>query len=292
MTEPESGQRKKWHERNFISEIMIPSLFTPRSGQQLTPRFPKLKSDEFAITWIGHASFLIQTQKHNILIDPNFANWILGFKRLRRAGFNVKDMPVCDIVLITHAHFDHLHLPSLKKVASHQSIVVPKKCSDLVRKLRFANVSELDHWETLEFGDLKITFTPAAHWGARVLADKHRTFGGYIIQYKNRSLYHCGDSTYFHGFKEIGKRFAPEISLLPIGCYETPSGKDHHMGPEDAVKAFEDLQSKWLIPMHYGSFRFSYEPIEEPLQRLVKAALKHAVTSRLRILDEGKTEKF
>lgn len=284
--------RKKWHERNFVTEVMLPSFFTKRHGNPRKLRALKLGPKDIAITWIGHASFLIQTRTNNILIDPIYANWIMGVKRLKKPGVAIRDLPPSSLVLVTHAHFDHLHPRTLRKIAQGQPIVLPENCGPLVSRMKFGEVIEMKWWASHTFGDIKITFTPAKHWGARTLVDGHRSFGGYVIEYQGRKIFHSGDSSYFDGYKEIGKRLKPDIALMPIGAYETISGRDHHIGPEEAIKAFEDIGAEWFIPMHYGTFRISHEPFEEPLQRLFKAALRHAVASRIRILDPGKPEVF
>src|SRR6202041_4059328 len=105
----------------------------------------------------------------------------------------------------------------------------------------------------------KVTFTPSKHWGARTLRDSHRGYGGFVLEHQGRKIYHAGDSAYFEGFKEIGKRFAPEIALMPIGAYHPETFRAVHMGPDEAVKAFRDVNSKQIIPMHYGTFTLSFE---------------------------------
>ncbi|MDR2463414.1 MAG: MBL fold metallo-hydrolase [Verrucomicrobiales bacterium] len=283
-----------WKNRNFITKVLIPSLLQPKQGKRRDrpPIFPKLRKGDLAITWIGHASFLVQTPRHNILIDPNWANWLSVIRRLRHAGMAIEHLPDIDLVLITHAHFDHLNRRTLRRVAAAQPIVVPNGVANLVHGLGFDAVHELDWWETLDFAGLKIIFTPAKHWGARMLIDRHRQCGGFIIEHDGRRVYHCGDSTYFDGFKEIGKRYAPEIALMPIGAYQPPSGRDHHIGPEQAIKAFLDLKSKIFIPMHFGTYRLSFEPLTEPPQRLMKAALRQGIVSKIRFLKEGRPQVF
>ncbi len=281
------GRVAHWTERNFITEVLLPSWFTRRTGTQHRPLFPTLTAGQICVTWIGHASFLIQTRRHNILIDPNWANWMVIIRRLRRAGIPLSHLPRIDLVLITHAHFDHLHRRSLSAVAAQQPIVVPSGVHNLVYDLGFERVHEMKWWEQWSFRDLRITFTPAKHWGARVLADGHRGYGGYVIEYEGRSIYHCGDSAWFSGFSEIGRKLHPEIALLPIGCYQNPSGRDVHMEPEQAVEAFAQLQSKMLVPMHYGTYRMSYEPMNEPIQRLLAAGEKAKITDQIKVLSEG-----
>jgi L-ascorbate metabolism protein UlaG (beta-lactamase superfamily) len=288
----ERARKPRWNERNFITEVLIPSLFVKRGGKRQRPVFPKLHRGQFAVTWIGHASFLIQTPRHNILVDPNWANWLIVIRRLRHAGLAIHDLPNINLVLITHAHFDHLNRRTLRKVAEKQPIVVPSGVSNLVHDLGFERVHEMNWWDEWEHDGLKITFTPAKHWGARVLHDSHRGYGGFVIQYDGRSIYHCGDSAYFSGFREIGRKLAPEIALLPIGAYDPPSGRDVHMGPEEAVRAFQELHSKTLIPMHFGTYRMSYEPLHEPEERLKLAGAHHGCLDKIRFLTEGMPQVF
>jgi L-ascorbate metabolism protein UlaG (beta-lactamase superfamily) len=288
----EKKKAPRWNERNFITEVLIPSLFVKRSGVQHRPVFPKLQRGQIGLTWIGHASFLIQTPKHNILVDPNWANWLIVIRRLKRAGLAIHDLPNIDLVLITHAHFDHLNRRTLAAIAAQQPIVVPSGVSNLVHDLGFERVHEMNWWDEWEHEGLKITFTPAKHWGARVLHDSHRGYGGYVVEFEGRQVYHCGDSAYFSGFREIGRRLAPEIALLPIGAYDPPSGRDHHMGPEQAVQAFKELQSKLLIPMHFGTYRLSYEPMHEPAERLKLAGAHGDVLHNIRFLSEGMPQVF
>ena len=118
--------------------------FTPRHGQPQRPVFPKLKHGQVAITWIGHASFLIQFTDLNVLIDPNFANWLFLLKRIKRAGLKIKDLPPIDLVLLTHAHFDHFHKPTLRKLPHPKIGVMPRGVGDLAHNLGFARVIELD----------------------------------------------------------------------------------------------------------------------------------------------------
>jgi len=149
-------------------------------------------------------------------------------------------------------------------------------------------VHELDYWQTVELGPLRISLTPCHHWGARFLADLHRDFGGFVIAANGRTIFHCGDSAYFPGFREIGDRYPIEIALLPIGAYEAPTGREVHMNPEEAVKAFLELGAKTLIPMHYGTFRLGFEPLNEPPQRLLKSAQEHGIEDRVLVMTEGK----
>ena len=147
---------------------------------------------------------------------------------------------------------------------------------------------ELDYWQTVELGPLKISLTPCHHWGARFLADLHRDFGGFVIAANGRTIFHCGDSAYFPALKKLATASEIEIALLPIGAYEAPTGREVHMNPEEAVKAFLELAAKTLIPMHYGTFRLGFEPLHEPPQRLLEAAREHGIEDKGARDDRGK----
>lgn len=280
--------RADWHKRNYLAEVFIPSLFTKRAGDNIRPEFPVVKPGEICITWIGHASFLIQTHKTNLLIDPIWSKWLKVVKRLKKPGFEIHHLPDIDFVLVTHAHFDHLDRRTLRKVAADQPIVVPIGVGNLVHDLGFHIVHELDYWQKLKLGPIDVSLTPCYHWGARFLADLHRGFGGFAIELEGRTIFHCGDSAFFPGFREIGEHFNIDIALLPIGAYDAPTGREVHMNPEEAVRTFIELNAKTLVPMHYGSFRLGYEPMDEPLERLVKAARDHSIEDKLLVMNEGK----
>lgn len=281
-----------WHRRNFLTEVLIPSLFFPREKSSSTPELPELGVGEIGITWIGHASFLIQTQEHSVLIDPNWARWLKVIKRLKEPGIALHELPATDIVLVTHAHFDHLDKKTLRAVAADQPIVVPEHVGSLVQGLGFNRVQELKRWESMDLGSLKITLTPAYHWGARMLHDQHRGFGGFLIEYAGRTVFHCGDSAWFEGFSEIGDRSNIDVALLPIGAYDAPSGRDVHMNPEEALRAFVALKASLMIPMHYGSFRLGFEPMDEPPDRLLGHARSLGLDQKIRILKEGESAVF
>ena len=277
----------EWRKRNFLTEVLIPTLFTKRSGTAARPFFPRVREGQLCITWIGHASFLVQTHNVNVLIDPIWSMWLKVIKRLKEPGFDIHHLPSIDFVLVTHAHFDHLDRRTLRAVAADQPIVVPVGVGNLVHRLGFNIVHELDEWQTVRLGPLDVSLTPAHHWGARFLADQHRGFGGFIIRAGDRTVFHCGDTAYFPGFKEIGDRFNIDIALLPIGAYDPPLAREVHMNPEEAVRAFIELGAKTLVPMHYGTFRLGFEPMHEPPERLLACACDHGIEDKVVVMTEG-----
>lgn len=278
--------------RRFFQELVWKAFLTPRSGSTKSPVFPRLSANELALTWIGHASFLIQLENLNVLVDPNFANWLFLLKRLRRPGLAIRDLPPIDLVLLTHAHFDHFHKPTLRRLPSPKVCVLPWGCGNLARSLGFERVVELQWWESFGHEDWRVTLVPSEHWGARTLRDTQRGYGGFVLECRGRKIYHAGDSAYFSGFKEIGERLAPELALLPIGAYYPDSFRKVHMGPDQALKAFVDLGARTLIPMHYGTFRLAFEDIEEPPRWLGELALQAGLDDRVQVLEEGVPMKF
>jgi L-ascorbate metabolism protein UlaG (beta-lactamase superfamily) len=294
----------------------------PMAGGAAKP--PNMASAETAITFIGHSSFLIQTAGRALLIDPVFATRLIVLRRQRRPGVRIADLPPIDGVLVTHAHMDHLNRPSLRAVTREMRrrglpapiAIVPKGVEDLVADLGFARVESLAWWESTKlavvpraFGKrvisfrqsespvertaseaLSITATPARHWGARMFNDTHRGFGGYAVESASGpKIYHSGDSAYFDGFAEIGRRLKPEIALLPIGAYFPDSYRAVHTSPEEALQAFLDIQAEVMIPMHYGTFRLGREPMDEPLRRLLRAAERAGISERVVALAEGQS---
>ena len=276
----------------FFYQMVWKALITRRRGEHRRPVFPKLKPGQLALTWIGHASFLVQFSDLNVLIDPNFANWLFLLKRVRRAGMKIRDLPPIDLVLLTHAHFDHFHKRTLRKLPAPKIAVLPWGMGDLARGLGFDRVIELQWWESFSRGGWQVTLTPSNHWGARLLHDEHRGYGGFILEYQGRRLYHAGDSGYFEGFKEIGRRCPPEIALLPIGAYHPEAFRRVHMGPDEAIKVFQELRAQWLVPMHYGTFKLSFEDIDEPPRWLRELAHRHRLSHHLKILEEGMPHVF
>ena len=281
-----------------FTRLIRHSAVTPLAGRTHKPRL--VKNGELGMTFIGHSSFFLQLGAQNIVIDPNFARWLFVLKRLRRPGIQVRDLPPIDLVLVTHAHFDHLHRQSLRAIARHTrrqsgngpTLVIPHNVFDLVSDLGFGEIVELEWWNTYRHGSVDVTHVPSRHWGARIIKDSHRGYGGFVLRDGKHSVYHAGDTAYFSGFREIGRRLEPDIALLPIGAYNPPQFRNVHTSPADATRAFLDLHSQWMVPMHYGTFRLSHEPIEEPLQLLEQEAKAAGVKDKVVVLEEGVTRFF
>lgn len=274
----------------------------PMTGTEAEPLL--VQPEELGITFIGHSSFLLQIAGRNLLIDPVFAKRLILLRRARRPGLRIQDLPPIDAVLLTHAHMDHLNVPSLRQIVRHAKrltgvapqAIVPEGVGDLVAKLGFRSVHQLSWWESIQLDAdtpeevVDVTMTPAKHWGARMFNDTHRQFGGYVVAGAGHSVYHSGDTAYFSAFREIGQRLQPQVALLPIGAYYPDSYRAVHTSPEDALQAFLDLgTAHTLVPMHFGTFPLGKEPMAEPPVRLLAAAERAGLASRVRVLAEGET---
>ena len=286
---------KGWGKRNFefLHKVLIPGALKSRGGRERRLDGSEIPAGKARIIWIGHASFLLQMGGQNILIDPNWAMWLSVVKRASRPGLTLHQLPPIDLVLITHAHHDHLDVPTLEAISNGQPIFVPKGVGSLVKKRGFGEIRELEKWESVSVGDLEIILTPARHWGARYVHDVHRGFGGYLIKPKSgTTVYHAGDSAYFDGFHEIGSRFEIDVALMPIGAYRPVSGRGVHMNPEEALAAFADTKAKKMVPMHYGTFPLTREPLEEPLDRIMLASSAAGLRHKLAVLEPGQPGIF
>jgi len=275
-----------WARRNYryLTRSYLPGLLKKVAPSPFdhNDSFDPLQPGQLEITWVGHASFLARTPRHNLLIDPVWAKWLGPVKRFQDPGIPLNRLPAIDLILISHAHFDHLCVRSLRRICQgHETIIVPGGVSRVVRNIPCREVIEMSEWDHLEFGDLEIHFTPCHHWGARYLHDTHREFGGFLIKTPGHHLYHAGDSAYFEGFTQIGERHRVDTALLPIGAYHAPSGRHVHMNPEEALVAFGDLGARTMIPMHFGTFPLGIEHRDEPLHRLNRAVSEKGWNDRV-----------
>jgi L-ascorbate metabolism protein UlaG (beta-lactamase superfamily) len=292
-----SARRKLFRVRKLrqLWRVVRESDAQPLVGE---PRRLELaKAGELGVTFIGHSSFLLQVGGKTVLIDPVFSTRLVVLRRQRRAGLLVEELPAIDVVLLTHAHMDHLDIASLRRVVRATKrlrgvgpeVVVPEGVEDLVARLGFAKVHEMTWWDAINVQGLQVTMTPCQHWGARLFRDTHRGYGGYCISDGAMEIYHSGDTAYFEGFAEVGRRLKPDVALLPIGAYFPDSYRAVHTSPEEAVRGFVETGAGWMVPMHYGTFRLGREPMEEPLPRLMRAAERAGVVDRVAALGEGES---
>lgn len=245
------------------------------------------------LTWIGHASFLLTLGGRRILVDPVFSQRLGTIRRLAPPGLTPDTLPPVDLVLITHNHRDHLDPRSLALLGRAPTYVVPAGDAGLLRKIGAEKVIELEWWKSTTIGGVEITFVPSRHWSMHYPWDRNESlWGGYVIQSSHGTAYHSGDTAFFDGFAEIGRRLgAIDWAMLPIGSYEPRWFMEpQHMGPEEAVEAFRLLDARRLVSMHWGTFRLTDEPIGEPPERARAAFAKVARDDRdLWVLDVGES---
>ena len=261
---------------------------------------PPVLAAAAAVTFVGHATFLIQTRSGNVLTDPMYSKragpWnLLGPRRVRRPGVALEDLPPITLVLLSHGHYDHCDLPTLRKLAKRFDPVVvsPLGHGRLVRSTGIRKVVELDWWGETSVGDLRAALVPAQHFSARTPWDRNKAlWGGFVLLVEEARIYFAGDTAYAGLFASIRRRFAPfDLALLPIGAYEPRwFMKPVHMNPEEAVKAHVDLGAPPSIAMHHGTFRLTPEPIDEPARELERACDAAGVPrERFRAVGVGET---
>jgi L-ascorbate metabolism protein UlaG (beta-lactamase superfamily) len=238
---------------------------------------------ELDVTWIGHATMLVRLGPASILTDPIFSERaspvsFAGPKRVRPAAIPVDQLPRIDAVVVSHSHYDHLDLPSLRALEArfHPWFLVPLGLASLLEGEGLTHVRELDWWTSFEVPGTPLTATlaPSRHWSARGLFDRRETlWGAWMLSAQGRSVYFAGDTGYGPHFSEARTRLgAPDVALLPIGAY-APRWfmHDHHMNPAEAVQAMLDLGAAASVPMHYATFRLTDEGIDEPVKALDEA---------------------
>jgi L-ascorbate metabolism protein UlaG (beta-lactamase superfamily) len=251
---------------------------------------PHPAAGHIAVTFVGHASVMVTTHAERVLVDPFLGEFLLGVRRRQAACLDPADAADASLVLISHAHHDHLHLPTLRQLSRRAVVVVPNRCAALVARLGFARVVELAPGQAFEHGDVEVTAVAARHDGRRGFIDRAwRPSNGYIVKCAGANVYCAGDTAYFSGFEEIGRRLHPDVALLPIAGYEPPDLREDHMSPMDAVQAFVDLGAKLLVPIAHGAFPLGYEPMDEPATWLTELCREHGLLDRLALLQPGET---
>ena len=262
------------------------------------------RHSEPTVTWIGHATLLVQMEHVSFLTDPIWSERpspisFLGPKRFVAPGLEIEDLPPIDFVVISHNHYDHLDLRTLKKLAKRSPetlFYVPLGNAGLLRKAGITNVVELDWGDRVSFEGATIHCLPTQHWSKRGLADDQKAlWASWAVTGPERRFYFAGDTGFFDGFEGIGEGLGPfDLVAVPIGAYAPRAMmKASHMDPEEAWRAAVALGARRAIAMHFGTFDLSDEPLDEPPRRFRAAAAgTSAAEPRAWILDIGETRQF
>lgn len=281
-------QREPWPEHIVDVPLMPP---------------PRAARDRIAVTFIGHSTFLVQIGGLCVLTDPIWSDRcspvsFAGPRRVRPPGQSLDSLPGVDLLLITHNHYDHMDLPTLRKVRARWQ---PSTATGLgnarhLAKAGIRSAVELDWWQTTELAGARVTYVPAQHFSARGLHDRNRSlWGGFVVEAHGTVVYFAGDSGYCPYFADIASRFPRiDLALLPIGAYEPRwFMRQHHVNPEEAVQAHLDLQPRRSIGMHFGTFQLTDEAIDAPISALRQAQARAGVAhAEFDVLGFGETRQY
>ncbi|MBI3635295.1 MAG: MBL fold metallo-hydrolase [Candidatus Rokubacteria bacterium] len=294
-----------WERLSFFVARVWSSTFSPRSVD-----LPVVPNDGRAlrapaaptVTWVGHATLLIQLDGVNILTDPQWSGRASpvsfgGPKRVAPAGLRFEDLPPIHLVVISHDHSDHLDRATVARLAAfhHPRFLVPLGLKAWFADLGIHDVEELDWWDSRVLRGLTLTCVPARHFSGRTPWDRNRRlWGGWTITGSKR-LYFAGDTAYWDAMREIGRRLGPfDLAAIPIGAYQPPKiMKPGHTTPEEALQLFDDVGGHVFVPIHWGTFDLADEPLAEPPVRLTAEAQRRGLTpERVWVLKHGETRRW
>ena len=278
---PKRDNNFKWSFRVFNEkkknlDMTVPQEHVVEKTKVLSD-LERFKDDDY-IGWIGHATFLIKLGNTTIITDPVFSKnagpLIFGPKRFTEPALNLNEIPKTDLFLLTHNHYDHQDMSTIRRYPYKDSkVLVPLKLGKYFTRYRFKDVTELDWYDEIKVNDdLKVTLLPAVHWSKRSLTDTNKTlWGNFLIEYKDKKIFFACDTGVGNIYKELGNKFGPiDLTLINIGAYNfypMMPYKDksaYHTNPEEALSIAQDLKSKKVLGTHWGTFVLSLEPIMEP----------------------------
>ncbi len=256
------------------------------------------EGDDITVSWIGHATLLIGIRGHWVLTDPMFSERLAGvLPRHVEPALVPSELPPLDAILISHAHFDHLDLPSLRRLPDAPLLVPSGMPAVLPRDLPQRQVVALDTWQSWTSGDLRITAVPASHGDGRYLVDlwHTQTHTGWVIEVGHRTVYFAGDTGYVADqARELRRRFRIDVDLIPVGPAGRPGWLEQlrasvHATPDAALDLFRDTGAQWMVPIHFGTF---YQPADKELPLIQAAVARHHLERSVRILAIGETTTF
>lgn len=238
------------------------------------------------LSWLGHSTVLMNFLGLWIITDPVLAArcglrlgpLTIGPKRYIAPALRVEEIPPLDLILLSHAHMDHLDLWTLRRLGRDCLVVTARETRDLVARLGFREIRELGWGETTTIGELELAACEVRHWGARMQRDDHRGYNGYLLTRAGRRVLFTGDTAMTPAFRQLRGKGPIELMIAPIGAYD-PWIRSH-CTPEEAVAMADDAGAGRILPVHHSTFRLSREPMEEPLRRF-EAAAGDRVAARL-----------
>jgi L-ascorbate metabolism protein UlaG (beta-lactamase superfamily) len=259
----------------------------PTAARSQRPEPAAWPDDRLTLSWLGHATVLLNFLGRRVVTDPALETRVgigrgplkVGPRRLTPPALRPRELAPLDLVLLSHAHMDHTDLGTLRALPRRTPVVVQPGNRDLVR--RFRRVEELGWGQTAEVADVEITSVEVRHWGARMIHDQHRGYGGYLLRRGGVTVLFAGDTAYTEAFARLGQSARVDLAILPIGAYDPWIA--NHASPEEAWRMFRALGAEWLLPVHHSTFRLSREPFDEPVRRLLAAAGEE----RWRVLPTG-----
>jgi L-ascorbate metabolism protein UlaG (beta-lactamase superfamily) len=278
-----SGRWNRWNvslnDLQYIRRLNEDRL-RPIAPAPHKPEPSKWRDDRLTASWLGHSTVLLNFFGVRIITDPVLRRRVgvrvgpvtFGPKRYVAPALRARELPRLDIVILTHAHMDHFDMGTLRQLPRNVTIVTAKATADLLRRMRFKEVVELDWGESHIFhtkhGAVRIEAFRVQHWGARVRHDSHRGFNGYVVERKGRRVVLAGDTAHMN-FSAIGRKGAVDLMAVPIGAYNPWVAV--HCTPEQAVQMANQARAKYVLPIHHQTFRLGREPMDEPLRRFERA---------------------
>jgi N-acyl-phosphatidylethanolamine-hydrolysing phospholipase D len=270
-------------------------------GAGVVPYDPAALTRNPALTWVGHATFLVRMDGATFLTDPIYSERAspLGFagpKRLVPPGVPLEALPPVDFAFLSHDHYDHTDLPTLRSLAAMGvPFVVPTGMAELVRGAGGRGAGAPGGWDHAHVAGVSVTCVPARHFSGRGFADRNRRlWAGFVVAGRTRRFYHAGDTALVDGVAEVGQRLGPlDLAALPIGAYEPRVMMGPvHLNPEEAVRGALDLAARSAVGMHFGTFDLSDEPLDEPPRRFLAEAVRHGLGGRAFVMAVGETRGF
>ncbi len=285
---PERNSNFKWSFRTYNKEKKKLDMTVPKEHvidkERVLSDLEKYKNDDY-IAWIGHATFLIKLGDNVIITDPVFSNnagpLFFGPKRYTKPALKLSEIPKTDLFLLTHNHYDHQDMDTIRKYPyKYSKVLTPLKLGKYFTGNRFKDVVEMDWYDEIKFNDLKITLLPAVHWSKRTFWDTNKTlWGNFLIEHNGRKIFFACDTGYGDIYKDLGKKYGPiDLTMINIGAYDFRpmfNKSIYHTTPEEALNIAQDLKSKKVLGMHWGTFVLSLDPIMDPPKRFEDNAINY-----------------